>query len=67
MPYADEFQEQQITQFGVNGLVMTPGFCGVGWNITGWENNNCNSMSRFTVLTMLKVSLALPKARALVC
>ena len=53
--YANEFQEQQSTEFGVNGLIMTPGFCGVGWNITTDTNNNCNSMGRFTVLTMLKV------------
>lgn len=53
--YSDQFQQQQSTQFGVSGLVMTPGFCGVGWDITTDTNNNCNSMGRFTVLSMLKV------------
>lgn len=30
----------------------------VGWNITTPENNNCNSMGRFTVLSMLKKNVA---------
>eukprot|EP00798_Chlamydomonas_sp_ICE-L_P025907 gene25907-11583_t len=58
--YYYEWKSNTSASFGPTAAIMTPGFCGVGFNITNSSNANCNSMGRFTAMATLKASLYNP-------